>query len=151
MSNANAMARGIAVRQPWAGLIVLGFKDVENRVWSTKHRGTVYIHACQKVDEDAFLWLHHKYPTLADHPAMRVTGKIIGRVQLVDCSAERNGSIWHKDGMIGWYLDQPERLVDPVPYSGNQGLLNIDRNLLEGCAYYETMPVQHNPFQGDAT
>jgi len=35
----------LSVRQPWAWLIVNGHKDVENRTWSTQHRGDILIHA----------------------------------------------------------------------------------------------------------
>ena len=30
----------IVVRQPWAWLIVNGFKDIENRSWMTRYRGS---------------------------------------------------------------------------------------------------------------
>jgi hypothetical protein len=35
----------LSIRQPWAWLIVNGFKDLENRSWSTAFRGPVWIHA----------------------------------------------------------------------------------------------------------
>ena len=35
----------IVVRQPWAWLIVHGFKDIENRSWKTRYRGTLLIQA----------------------------------------------------------------------------------------------------------
>ena len=37
--------KAISIRQPWAWLIVNGYKDVENRVWFAKLRGRVLIHA----------------------------------------------------------------------------------------------------------
>lgn len=37
--------KAISIRQPWAWLIVNGFKDIENRSWDTKYRGLVLIHA----------------------------------------------------------------------------------------------------------
>lgn len=37
--------KAISIRQPWAWLIVNGFKDIENRSWRTKYRGPVLIHA----------------------------------------------------------------------------------------------------------
>ncbi|MBP2834703.1 ASCH domain-containing protein [Dickeya parazeae] len=40
--------KALSVRQPWAWLIVNGFKDVENRSWNTKHRGPVLIHASSR-------------------------------------------------------------------------------------------------------
>lgn len=35
----------LSIRQPWAWLIVNGYKDVENRTWPTRFRGRVMIHA----------------------------------------------------------------------------------------------------------
>jgi hypothetical protein len=35
----------LSVRQPWASLIVNGFKDVENRTWPTRYRGRILVHA----------------------------------------------------------------------------------------------------------
>lgn len=37
--------KAISIRQPWAWLIVNGYKDIENRTWRTKYRGPVMIHA----------------------------------------------------------------------------------------------------------
>ena len=35
----------IVVRQPWAWLIVKGYKDIENRTWATRFRGPLLIQA----------------------------------------------------------------------------------------------------------
>lgn len=37
--------KALSIRQPWASLIVLGLKDIENRCWATRQRGTVLVHA----------------------------------------------------------------------------------------------------------
>lgn len=37
--------KALSIRQPYAWLIVNGFKDIENRDWPTKFRGRVLIHA----------------------------------------------------------------------------------------------------------
>ena len=42
----------LAIRQPWAWLIVEGYKDIENRTWPTDYRGTLLIHASKKPDPD---------------------------------------------------------------------------------------------------
>ncbi len=39
--------KAISIRQPWAWLIVNGYKDVENRIWVANLRGPVLIHAGQ--------------------------------------------------------------------------------------------------------
>lgn len=38
-------AVSLSIRQPWAWLIVNGYKDIENRTWPTRFRGRVLIHA----------------------------------------------------------------------------------------------------------
>lgn len=40
--------KALSIRQPWAWLIVNGYKDIENRNWDTKYRGQVLIHASSK-------------------------------------------------------------------------------------------------------
>lgn len=43
----------LSIQQPWAWLIVNGFKDIENRTWRTNRTGEVLIHAGQKLDREA--------------------------------------------------------------------------------------------------
>jgi hypothetical protein len=40
----------ISIRQPWALLIVIGTKDVENRTWPTRSREPVLIYASRLPD-----------------------------------------------------------------------------------------------------
>ena len=37
--------RALTIKQPWASLLVAGIKTVENRSWTTAHRGPLAIHA----------------------------------------------------------------------------------------------------------
>lgn len=37
----------LSIRQPWAWLIVNGYKDVENRSWRTQYRGEFLVHAAK--------------------------------------------------------------------------------------------------------
>lgn len=37
--------KAISLLQPWATLIMLGYKQYETRSWATKHRGPLVIHA----------------------------------------------------------------------------------------------------------
>ena len=41
------MIPALSIRQPWAWLIVHGFKDIENRDWPTNFRGRLLVHAGQ--------------------------------------------------------------------------------------------------------
>lgn len=78
--------RAITIRQPWAELIVLGKKDVENRSWRTRHRGPLLIHAGAGADWDYF----EEYAVRDD----AVRGAIIGVVELLECTKKR-ASDWH--------------------------------------------------------
>lgn len=41
----SATIKVIVIRQPWAWLIVNGYKDIENRSWHTRYRGKLLIQA----------------------------------------------------------------------------------------------------------
>jgi hypothetical protein len=45
--------KALSIKQPWAWLIVNGYKDIENRDWATTFRGPVLIHAGKKPDDIA--------------------------------------------------------------------------------------------------
>ena len=38
----------ISMHQPWASLMVMGFKRFEGRAWTTKYRGPLWVHATSK-------------------------------------------------------------------------------------------------------
>ena len=68
----------ITIKQPFATLIVEGFKEYEFRTWKTKYRGELLIHAGKGIDKKAMKKFEHlnlEYPS----------GCIIGKVNLTDC------------------------------------------------------------------
>lgn len=42
----------ISLLQPWASLVVLGYKKIETRSWNTKYRGELLIHASKRFSDD---------------------------------------------------------------------------------------------------
>jgi ASCH domain len=93
--------RALSVRQPWAWLIVNGYKDIENRTWQTRHRGPLLIHAgVSKSDlkEELLASIEQRYgvrlPRSFEH------GGVIGLVDVTDCK-KRTQSPWHQRGSIG--------------------------------------------------
>lgn len=96
--------RCLSIRQPWADLILYGHKDIENRTWSTKHRGRLLVHAGMTYDEDGAASLHARYPALVDAARVR-TGRVLGAVEVVGCVA-RSDSPWFF-GPVGWPLRNP--------------------------------------------
>lgn len=46
--------RALSIRQPWAWLIVSGYKTLENRGWTTTYKGPLLIHASKSMTKDEF-------------------------------------------------------------------------------------------------
>jgi len=69
----------LTIKQPYATLIMQGNKRFEFRSWQTKYRGELLIHAGKGIDKEAMKRLA-KYI-----PEEMPTGKILGKVTLVDC------------------------------------------------------------------
>lgn len=114
--------KAISVQQPFASLIVVGAKDIENRSRATNHRGRLLIHASQRIDSEAMRNLADLVAedgeTLdpADFPA----GVIIGSVDLVDCVIS-HPSDWF-DGPYGYVLANAQVFPDPIPVKGKLGI-----------------------------
>ena len=98
------------IRQPWAWLIVNGYKDIENRVWAAKLRGPVLIHAGlskQDTTAEALAYIKRHY-RLANLPDTFETGGIVGIAEISDC-VEHHRSQWFQ-GPYGWTLANARRL-----------------------------------------
>jgi len=114
----------ISVRQPWAWLIIAGFKDIENRGWKDnnpglKVRGRVLIHASKGMTRDEYEWClrtchavsrTHPFPAGTVLPGIKQLerGGIIGSVEIVDC-VSKSDSPWFF-GRHGFLLRNPQRL-----------------------------------------
>lgn len=112
----------LSIRQPWAWLIVNGYKDVENRTWSTTFRGPVLIHAGKTMrrrdyDEcanEAF-YLGVEVPEFADLDR----GGIVGQAEIIDCVTESD-SLWFT-GPHGLVLQNAR----PLPFQPCKGALGF--------------------------
>jgi hypothetical protein len=102
--------RALSVRQPWAWLIVNGYKNVENRSRATRHRGPLLIQAGlsrANLEEAVLSRIERKYGVKL--PREFELGGVIGIVDVVDC-VRRSSSPWHERGSMGWRLRNPRRL-----------------------------------------
>lgn len=103
--------KALSVKQPWAWLIVNGYKDVENRSRRTHYRGPLLIHAglddSQFNDKEAE-YIKAKYAV--DIPTEIELGGVVGIVELIDCS-EAHASPWFVSGNFAWELANPRRLA----------------------------------------
>ena len=102
--------KAISIRQPWAWLIVNGYKDVENRIWAAKLRGPVLIHAGKSSSDttpEALAHIKRRY-RVTDLPDKFETGGIVGIAEITDC-LKRHRSKWFQ-GPFGWTLANARRL-----------------------------------------
>src|SRR4051795_6744327 len=78
--------RALSLKQPWAWLVVNGYKDIENRSWRTNHRGPLLVHASRSLD----LLTATVHDEMKQDYGVRLPdefefGGIIGVVDVVDC------------------------------------------------------------------
>lgn len=120
----------ISVRQPWAFLIIYAGRDIENRDWSTKHRGRTLIHAAKNMTRDEYEWavwfcnnIRARHPFPCHLPPMQSLqrGGIIGSVEIVDC-VSKSQSPWFR-GRYGFVLRDPQ----PLPFYPCRGQLGFFR------------------------
>ncbi len=112
----------LSIRQPWAWLIVNGWKNIENRDWPTKYRGKFLVHASKGMTLSeysaaclfirGFSWgaeLFRKIPLPGELPK----GGIVGEATLLDCVTQHE-SEWFT-GEYGFVLaDQREMPFQPM-------------------------------------
>lgn len=110
--------KALSIKQPWAWLIVNGYKDIENRSWKTKVRGPILIHASKSVDMTGFAYVALKYPDVPMPPLNSLpTGGIVGSAEIVDCITESESRWW--EGPHGLVLTNAK----PLPFRPFSGAL----------------------------
>lgn len=113
--------RCLTVRQPWAWLIIAGHKDIENRAWTTGHRGPLAIHAGLDVDDAGVEFARSLGIEVPSRSQCR-RGSVIGLVDLVDIRP--SSSPWARDKHEHWWLANPRPIV-PFGARGQLGLWSV--------------------------
>lgn len=104
--------KALTVRQPYAGLISAGIKDVENRSWRTHYRGRLWIHAAAKAGTRADHEKCHEIMGVGDGGIMDRIGVsrmsylsvILGSVNLVDVVRDSD-SPWAMEDHWHWTVE----------------------------------------------
>lgn len=87
----------LTIREPWATLIIEGYKSYEFRSWKTKYRGKVLIHAGLSLDkEDALRFKNYNLNY--------AKGAIIGEAEITDCI------------LVDKEFNNKLRSIDPIVY-----------------------------------
>jgi hypothetical protein len=120
--------KALSIRQPWAWLIVNGWKDIENRSWPTKYRGDLLIHASKGMTrseyDEALEATQEARGSLDGFPSFDSLqrGGIVGAVKLVDCVSKCN-SPWFF-GPYGFVLSTAID-IPFLPYKGQLGFFEV--------------------------
>lgn len=114
--------RAITIKQPWAELIALGIKDIENRTWNTKRRGRVFIHSSLMDDTNHRLTDAQEQATDHIEEFNFNRGCIIGEVTIEDC-VENHSSIWAEKGVK--HIVLKNAIMYKKPIAGIKGALGF--------------------------
>ena len=123
------MIPALSIRQPWAWLIVNGYKDVENRDWPTNFRGQLLVHAGQTLTRPVYAAVVAELSAAGicppDLPAFEdlQLGGLVGWTRVVDCVLE-HPSPWKVEGSHGFVL-RDSRPIPFVPWKGRLGFFNV--------------------------
>ena len=115
--------KALSIMQPWAWLIVQGWKDLENRTWQTNYRGPLLIHASAKFNECAWEFIIRS--GLVDgfdlpDPAEFKLGGIIGQAELYDIVTNAPSN-WAATDQYHWML----RDAKPLEFIPCRGTLSV--------------------------
>lgn len=124
----------LTVKEPWASLIINGYKEYEFRSWKTNYRGRILIHAGLTLEEDAS-------KNFKDYNLNYGKGEIIGEATLTDCILvtdkleddlyKLNPLVYAKSKhsrVYAWKLEDIKVYNRRIPSKGRLGLWNYDIN-----------------------
>ena len=124
--------KALTVKQPWASLIINGYKKYEFRSWKTSYRGKLYIHAGKAMENDA-------KKRFKSYNLDYTFGAIIGEVTLVDCipvDEKFNDELLKIDPLVygrsnhvsnyAWKLEDVVIYDEPIYMKGQLGLWNYE-------------------------
>lgn len=117
--------KALAIKQPWAWLIVNGYKDIENRTWNTNYRGTFFVHASKGFDQQGYNdvknGLYGNIPNLPNKEDFEYGG-LVGQADIEDCIPPGSdcNSKWYQ-GEFGFVLTNQKKL----PFKQCKGQLSF--------------------------
>ena len=108
--------KALSIKQPWAYLIAVGKKDVENRTWKTNYRGKILIHttkASKYFDKNQINLIETEMTENEYKNSLDNIGEIIGEVEIVDC-IKNSKSKWAEKYCWNWVLKNPILYDKPI-------------------------------------
>ncbi len=125
--------KALTIKEPWATLIIDGYKKYEFRSWKTNYRGKILIHAGMSLEKDML-------ERFKDYNLECSKGAIIGEALLTDCilvNKELNDELRSIDPIVygrsnhvetyAWKLENVVKYDKPIYIKGKLGLWNYER------------------------
>ena len=125
----------LTIKEPYASLIINGYKMYEFRSWKTNYRGKILIHSGLNIENDML-------DRFKDYNLDYVKGAIIGEADLIDCilvDKEFNNKLRKIDPIVysksnhtetyAWKLDNIKKYDEVIYIKGKLGLWNYDKEL----------------------
>lgn len=113
----------LSIQQPWAWLIMEGYKPIENRNWYTPFRGKFYVHASRRFNDDAYFWVRRHFPISLPDPSDFEKGVVLGSVRLTKVISHSLNP-WFT-GKFGFVLIEPTKIT-PFFAKGQLGFFKLD-------------------------
>jgi ASCH domain-containing protein len=117
----------ISIKQPWAQLIASGAKDIENRTWPTRYRGSLLIHASQRADDVTSDEIERRFGVRL--PPVLPLGGVVGITEIVDC-VKPHPSKWYANSHWAFVLEHSTALPF-IHWKGQLGIRDAPETLLE--------------------
>ncbi len=126
--------KALTIKEPWASLIVQGFKKYEFRSWKTNYRGKVLIHAGLSKENI------EKYK---DYNLDISSGEIIGEAYITDCilvdekldkklrKIDKNVYGNNHIGLYAFKLENVKKYNKKIKVKGKLGLWNYNEEIQE--------------------
>ena len=124
--------KALTIKEPWASLIIEGYKKYELRSWKTNYRGKILIHAGKGLEKENLI-------KFKDYDIYIKPGMIIGEATLVDCikvTPEFQNELFKIDRTVygrsnhaedfAWKLENIIKYDKPIPMKGQLGLWNYE-------------------------
>lgn len=122
----------LTIKQPWASLIVEGYKNYEFRTWKTKYRGKIYIHAGLSIEKE-------NLSRFSNYNLDYITGAIIGEAEIVDCIFVtdefkkklllENKEVYKNSSGYAFVLKNIKKYNEPIDCKGMLGFWNYEENI----------------------
>lgn len=130
--------KALSIRQPWAWLIVNGYKSIENRSWKTKYRGPFLIHASKTFDHDGYDWIVNNFVNtpLPGKESISTkkgllghyrTGGFVGISELIACLDQSDDPFF--TGPYGFELSNVHP-IEFIEYPGSLKFFNVPDSVI---------------------